>query len=42
MMKKLVIYVTAATAIAVAIWGIIGSPLPTYPDGGLAQNIIRR
>ena len=32
-------YIVAALAIAVAMWATMGAPLPTHPDGGLAQNV---
>jgi hypothetical protein len=35
-------YLVAALAIAVAVWATMGAPLPTHPDGGLAQNVGRR
>jgi hypothetical protein len=35
-------YLVAAAAIALAVWVTMGPPLPTHPDGGLAQNVGRR
>jgi hypothetical protein len=31
-------YIAAAAAIALAVWGITGAPLPSHPDSRVAQG----